>query len=93
MLESGNIPYRILLEKKSELNQKEQNMGSRFKEKGIVRKESEVQITNKVCLFDDVLTTGATLKESARALIDSGINVDMEVVLLWNNNTDNLKLK
>ncbi len=95
MLDVYKIPYLDALTKKSDLVQKEASASERTKTSSIVLKDgmSEKLCKKKILLFDDVVTTGSTLKEAAAVLRNSGCKKVRAFVLMDNSSLEHLMLR
>lgn len=69
MLKASHLPYVSLLEKRGEEEQKEKGTSDRRGSKDIFLREQSMDVTGKkLLLFDDVYTSGGTLKASYNAI-------------------------
>ncbi len=85
MLKASGLPFIDVLEKNKGQEQKELSVDERLKKKGIEFSGREEQIKGKnIVLFDDVVTTGSTLKESLD-VINSHNPKHVKALILMNN--------
>lgn len=90
ILKSCNLKYELVLEKKEETEQKNLTITERFKKDTIYLKPGyEHKIGNKkIVIFDDVLTTGSTLKNSI-AIIKRCFPKSLKALIILDNNKEN----
>lgn len=93
MLKSSHFPYITALEK-GETEQKETTRTERYQDEGtrIIVHPEELK-RKRIVLFDDVFTTGNTLKSAVEALKDIGVSHLKAVILLDNYNIETHRLK
>lgn len=72
LLEAAKIPYQDLLNKKDSETQSSKNREGRLQnvENFTIKENSE--IPSKILLIDDIYTTGATLQDAKRILLENG---------------------
>ncbi len=95
MLDSYGIPYADALTKSSDDIQKEAGAADRGKKSTIVlRDEMKDSIyKKKILLFDDVFTTGSTLKASYNVIKEAGAKKIEAFVLMDNSSVEAYKLR
>ncbi len=95
MLECYGIPHVDALIKESNLVQKEASASERVKSSSIRLKDgmSENMRNKRILLFDDVVTTGSTLKEAYGVLKQNGAGKIRAFVLMDNSSVEHLRLR
>lgn len=94
ILKSSNLKYELALEKRNEIEQKKLTLTDRFKKNTIWLKSGyESLIRNKkVVIFDDVLTTGSTLKNSIFEIKKCFPKIIKSIIILDNNKENELRI-
>lgn len=72
---AGRVPVRLLEQARRTLDQRELDLAQRRANVAGSMRVRHARGAQEVLLFDDVVTTGATLDEAARALSDAGFRV------------------
>lgn len=94
ILKVNNIKYKLLLKKNSNIMQKDNNLTNRFLDESIsIIKGKEKEVENKkIVLFDDVLTTGNTFKNSLLCLRKFKPKKIVGLIIMDNYNVEKLKI-
>lgn len=72
LLEAAKIPYQDLLNKKDSETQSSKNREGRLQNVGNFTIKENSEIPSKILLIDDIYTTGATLQDAKRILLENG---------------------
>ena len=73
LLKAANIPYTQLLEKTTNATQSSKNRAQRLQSALLFRLLPEAQVEHKdYLLFDDIQTTGTTLRHAKQILLEAG---------------------
>ena len=80
LLNAATIPYRHLLEKNTTVTQSSKNRAQRIATKNLFSSQQYIEMDH-VLLFDDIKTTGTTLKLAEQVLLASGIKKVTQIAL------------
>lgn len=81
MRRAGLVPTRVLAQTRRTADQRELDLNQRRRNVAASMRARHARGAREAILFDDVVTTGATLDEGARALTAAGIRVRGAVTL------------
>ena len=80
LLKAANLPYKHLLEKVTTTTQSSKNREQRLNTKKLFEMKNKITLST-IVLFDDIKTTGTTLKLAERELKNAGVEKVVKVVL------------
>lgn len=95
ILKSSNLKYELALEKRDNIEQKNLTLIDRFKKNTVSIKSGYKNLikNKKIVIFDDVLTTGTTLKNSISEIKRCSPKVIKSIIILDNNKENELRIK
>lgn len=80
LLNAANIPYTHLLEKNTTITQASKNRAQRIATRNLFSAQQSIKVEH-VLLFDDIKTTGTTLKLAEQVLLENGIKKVIPIAL------------